>query len=78
MKVFFPSLSHFACDSMGSSTVLSHFANRQSGKEKIKESGVLLENGETIIRHTRSDSLNGQDEQKKIGRKLRIKYCARN
>ena len=49
---------------MGSSIVLSHFADRQSGKEKIKESGVLLENGE--------------DEQKKIGRKLSIKYWARN
>ena len=34
---------------MGSSMVSSHFANRQSGKETIKKSSVLLENGETTI-----------------------------
>ena len=59
MKVYFHLFHEKACDSMGSSIVLSHFANRKSGKEDIKKSGVLLENGETIILHTRSDSLTG-------------------
>jgi len=63
---------------MGSAIVSSHFANRQSGKETIKKSGVLLENGETTICDTTSDSLNGYDEKEQIGRKLCIKYCARN
>ena len=63
---------------MGSSMVSSHFANRQSGKETIKKSSVLLENGETTICDTTSDSLNGYDEKEQTGRKLSIKYCTRN
>ena len=63
---------------MGSSMVSSHFANRQSGKETIKKSSVLLENGEMTICDTTSDSLNGYDEKEQTGRKLSIKYCTRN
>ena len=63
---------------MGSSMVSSHFADRQSGKETIKKSSMLLENGETTICETTSDSLNGYDEKEQIGRKLSIKYCTRN
>ena len=78
MKVYFHHFQEKECDSMGSSIVLSHFANRQSGKETIKKSGVLLENGETTICETTSHSLNGYDEKEQIGRKLSIKYCTRN
>ena len=78
MKVYFHHFQEKACDSMGPSIVSSHFANRQSGKETIKKSGVLLENGKTTICHTASDSLNGYDEKEQIGRKFCIKYCARN
>ena len=51
---------------MGSSMVSSHFANRQSGKETIKKSSVPLENGETTICDTTSDSLNGYDEKSRL------------
>ena len=78
MKVYFHHFQEKACDSMGSSIVSSHFANRQSGKETIKKSGVFLENGEKTISHTNSDSFNGYDEKEQIGRRLCIKYCARN
>ena len=78
MKVYFHHFQEKECDSMGSSIVSSHFANRQSGKETIKNSGVLLENGETTIFDTTSDSLNGYDEEEQIGRKLGIKYYTRN
>ena len=56
----------------------SFFANRQSGKETIEKNGVFLENGEKTISHTNSDSFNGYHEKEQIGRRLCIKYCARN
>ena len=78
MKAYLHYFQEKACDSMGSSIASSHFPNRHSGKETIKKSDMLLENGETTIRHTSSDSLNGYDEKEQIGWKLCIKYCARS
>ena len=78
MKVYFHHFQEKEWDSMGSSIVSSHFANRQSGKGTITKSGVLVENGETTICDTTSDSLNGYDEKEQIGRKLSIQYCTRS